>query len=339
MVDPAQPLTSFQESLLASVLPKGGRILKVRPHRHWDGRLTFPLYVRVGGGRSQPASAAEAADGEQTVLLRQERYVGGVETEATVLPLLARLGLPVPHLLAGPAGDPEFPERGAMSVLSLLPGTDLQHLSTGASPERVAALGALIFAAVDRLHAVSPAVQDELTGKGVPSVTLAAELQAIQVRGGPWLADHTFHGALERLLPEAAAEGERTPLVFSNGDYNAGNFLADGTDASGWRLTGIVDFARARFEDPYYGFAKYWTYDMQPFHGAGVIARGLETRGVRRAQLALRLAIRCLWTLQHEVPLTGHTRQNPGTSRYGEGLLALLQHSLAKLPTRLTLPA
>ena len=42
------------------------------------------------------------------------------------------------------------------------------------------------------------------------------------------------------------------PLAFSSGDCNPGNFLSDGA-----RLTGIVDFALACFEDPHIGFAKY----------------------------------------------------------------------------------
>jgi hypothetical protein len=80
--------------------------------------------------------------------------------------------------------------------------------------------------------------------------------------------------------------------------------------------------------DPYYGFAKYWVYDMQPFHGEGVIARGLEAWGVAERQLALRLAIRCLWTLQREVPLTGHEAR---TGRYRDRPRDLLQQSLAEV--------
>lgn len=61
-VDPARPLTAFQESLTAAALPNGGRLLDVRPHWHWDGRLTFPVYVRV--------SRASGEANEQTVLFR-----------------------------------------------------------------------------------------------------------------------------------------------------------------------------------------------------------------------------------------------------------------------------
>ncbi|MBI3970739.1 MAG: aminoglycoside phosphotransferase family protein [Chloroflexi bacterium] len=325
-VDPARLLSAYQEALVVSAFPGGARVLDVRPYQRWDGRLTFPVFVRVqhvGRARREDAEGTVEDMVEDTVLLRMERFRGGVEREAAVLPVLSTLGLPVPRLLAGPAVDPAHPDRGAVSVLSVLPGADLQHLSASAGPEELAALGALIFEGVDALHAATTAVRGAPAGQAVPAVTLVAELHTLQVRGGPWLADAQFCAAVERLLPLAAAETERAPLVFSDGDYNPGNFLSDGH-----RLTGIIDFARARFEDPIYGFAKYWVYDLQPFHGAGVIARGLMSRGVSEAQLALRIAIRCLWTLQREVPVVGHDAR---IGRYREGVRQLLQRSLAQM--------
>jgi hypothetical protein len=305
--DPCPRLTPAQEALVRAAVPGGVGVVAVRPSRRWDGRAAFPLFVRVAGRA-----------GERTVLLRVDRFRGGVEAEASVLPILGRLGLPVPRLLAGPAADPAHPGRGPASVLSVLDGTDLQRLSEAAAPEELEPLGAVLFDGVARLHGATAAVRAAVPA--LPTVSLAAELAAIRARGGPWPATAAFGAALERLTPAAAAAG---PLVFSNGDYNPANFLA-----AGRRLTGIVDFALARFEDPYYGFAKYWTYDLRPFHRAGVIARALAARGVSDARLALRLAIRCLWTLQREVPVSGGT---PATTRYRERLLRLLAKSLAQL--------
>jgi aminoglycoside phosphotransferase len=309
-VDPARPLSRFQEGLILSALPNGARIVQARPYTRWDGRSTFPLFVRV-----------RLANREDTVLLRMARHRHGVETEAMVLPALNRLGLPVPQVLAGPVTDPAAPDQGAMTVLTILPGTDLQQLSASVACDELDALGSLLFEGVNRLHAATPALLVDRLARSIPKVTLADELQAIRQRGGPWLSVDEYGSALKRLLP--IVKGEATPLVFSNGDFNAGNFLSDGR-----RLTGIVDFARARFEDPYYGFAKYWTYDLRPFSNAGAIARGLEERGVSPTKLALRLAIACLWTLQREVPVRGHEK---AFGSYREHLWRLLRQSLAHL--------
>jgi aminoglycoside phosphotransferase (APT) family kinase protein len=302
-------LTPTQEALVRTAAPGSTGIVAVRPRRRWDGRTAYPLFVRV----ARPA-------GETTVLLRVDRFRGGVEAEAAVLPVLGRLGLPVPRLLAGPAADRAHPDRGPVSVLSVLDGTDAQRLAAGASAGELEALGAVVFDGVARLRAVTAAVR--AAAPPIPAVTLAAELDAIRARGGPWPAAAAFREALDRLMPAAAAAAAESALVFSNGDYNPANFLA-----AGGRLAGIVDFAQARFEDPLYGFAKYWTYDLRPYHEAGVIAHGLAAQGVTPAQLALRLAIRCLWTLQREVPVSGGP---PGTARYRERLLRLLAQSLAQ---------
>jgi len=99
-VDLAQPISKFQEALVKSAFPEGARVLDVRPCRRWDGRLTFPVFVRVQhAGRTRDEGAESNA--EDTVLLRMERFRGGVEREASILPVLSAVGLPVPRLLAG----------------------------------------------------------------------------------------------------------------------------------------------------------------------------------------------------------------------------------------------
>ena len=148
-VDPAQPISHFQEALVRSAFPDGVRVLEVRPYRRWDGRLTFPVFVRISHpGRADGGDAGGSV--EETVVLRMERFRGGVEREAAVLPVLRGAGLPVPRVLVAPAVDPACPERGAVSVLSVLPGADLQRLSESAESAHVAARGTARGASLGR---------------------------------------------------------------------------------------------------------------------------------------------------------------------------------------------
>lgn len=108
----------------------------------------------------------------------------------------------------------------------------------------------LLAAAIDRLHGVTEGLRNDPAAADLPRQTLAGELRGVAERAGLWRRHPAFAGALDRLLPVAEAVG--TPLVFCNGDYNPGNFLATGEV-----LTGFIDFARARFEDPLAGLAKF----------------------------------------------------------------------------------
>ena len=106
-------------------------------------------------------------------------------------------------------------------------------------------------------------------------------------------------------------------------DLNPGNFLA-----AGGRLTGFVDFAMARFEDPHYGLAKYPVYDLHPYAKAGIIGRYRRRHGVSPDAFAHRLAVRCVWTLQREIPVLGH---DAALGAYRDGTLRLLRGARALL--------
>ena len=83
------PLSPFQEQLILSVCPAGSRIRSARFHR--TVRLPGPIWVSVA-----------LPDGnERLLILRLDQRVGGVERETAILPVLARLGLPVPKVLVG----------------------------------------------------------------------------------------------------------------------------------------------------------------------------------------------------------------------------------------------
>ena len=121
--DMAHPLSTFQEAFILSAFPSGSRILSARFHR--TVRLPCPIWARIA-----------LANGEaQAVILRMDYTVGGVEREAAVLPVLARYGLPVPTILAGPVIHLTQPNAGAMTLLTVLPGQDLLSWSWDASAE------------------------------------------------------------------------------------------------------------------------------------------------------------------------------------------------------------
>jgi len=261
-----------------------------------------------------------AGDEARSVVLRLSRHPDRVATEAKLLATLANLGLPVPDVLAGPATDPDVAETCPFTVLSMLPGQDLQRLSLS-SPVGLATAKFLVIEAVARLHALTATVRNTSVAAELPSRDLWAEVRAVLDRGGPWPDEPVFRDAVRQLEPILRAI--RTPLVFSNGDYQPGNFLSDGH-----ALTGFVDFESACFEDPHYGFAKYLVYDMDPLNDAGLVEHYLAVNGLSQRDFAPRLAARCLWTLQREIPASGGS---PGAQRYCEHVLGLLREALRML--------
>lgn len=296
-------LSEFQENLILSLFPHDARIISAN---HFQSEyLPSPMRVLV----SLP-------DGErQTVVLRMSRKPFGVEREARLLPVLARFGLPVPALLSEVASDPNDAHSGSMTVLSLLPGENLQTRSCQSSDELEMA-GGLLIEAVARLHQLTEPLIQENIFDWLPRKSLADELQSVIQTGGLWMKTAVFSEAVEKLTP--LLNSIQTPLVFSNGDYQPGNFLSNGNE-----LTGFVDFESACFEDPHAGFAKYRIYDLHPLNKAGVVERYLNANDLSESDFAPRLAVRCLRTLQKEILVSERNRD------YGRHVLRLLENSLS----------
>jgi hypothetical protein len=173
-VDPARSLSPFREAVVLSAFPPGARVVDARATRRHYKPDSFPVRVRVAVG-----------DGERTVMLRMDSGRGGVEREAAVLPVLRSLGLPVPEVLAGPMVDPDHPGGGAMTVITVVPGDDLQTLSHGADAGTLARLSELLLDAVDRLRDLTPVLLADPLGAVLPRASLSDELDAIVARGGP----------------------------------------------------------------------------------------------------------------------------------------------------------
>ena len=203
------PLTSFQKALILSAFPDGAQITEAKAARSWS---FYPVLVQI-----------RTRNGLQTVYLRKDRKIGGVELEAELLPILHKLGLPVPKLLAGPVIDPNSQDSVPVTVISSLSGESLLKLSWEAKGNDVYIAMKLVLEGVRRLHGLTEALQKERVARKIPSKTLTKELEEIQNRGGNWLEIKEFQEAIKRLekrLPEI-----EEPLIFSNGDYNPGNFL------------------------------------------------------------------------------------------------------------------
>jgi aminoglycoside phosphotransferase len=312
--DMTKPLSSFQEDFILSVCPGGTRILSARFHRLV--RLPCPIWVCVVLPNGE----------EETLILRMDYSLHGVEHEVAVLPVLARLGLPVPKVLAGPVIDPSQPDAGAMTILNVLPGRDLLGWSWDAPPADVEIALQLVLEGVERLHALTEPLSQEAIAQRLPQMTLLSELQVVTSQGGPWFDEPVFRDAVNMFLPIVTSI--QTPLAFSSGDYNQGNFLFDGEV-----LTGFIDFTGACFEDPHVGMAMYWIYSWYPLDRAGIVERYLERRRLSFAEFAPRLAVRCLCTLQQQIAVTaGEDVRNEDDyeshAEYRERILNLLKLSM-----------
>jgi hypothetical protein len=199
-----QPLSSFQENFLLSAYPAGTRILSARFHR--NVRLPCPIWVRVVLPQGE----------ELTLILRMDYSLHGVERETTVLPILAKLGLPVPVVLAGPVFDPLQLSAGAMTLLSVLPGQDLLGWSWNAPSSDQSLALQLVLEGVEWLHALTEQLSQEPVARQLPRKTLLDELQEVITDGGPWLDEPVFTQAIDLLWPIVTSI--QVPLAFSSGD-------------------------------------------------------------------------------------------------------------------------
>lgn len=299
-------LTPFEARLVLSLCPRGTHIVRARYFRHH----AYPCPVRV--------TVALPSGADYDFVVRKVRHRrGSVEREAALYPVLARLGMPTPQVLAGPAVNPRQPGEPPAVILSILPGMNLQELSTRGGRNLVRAQD-LLIGAVSWMHRVTSQVAASPAGRLVPHGGLAEHLDLVLHKQGPWQQEVVFRDAALRL--RRVVEHIRTPLVFSNGDYNPANFLVENG-----RISGFVDFEHAWFEDPLYGFAKYPIYDLRPLNHSGVIAAFLKRHGFTDRDFAPRLALGCLAALSRELPVRG------GNRKYRAHVLRLLNEQLARL--------
>jgi hypothetical protein len=301
------PLSGFQEAFVLSHFPAGTRITFTG---YLQEMVPCPIQVRL---------ALPSGD-ETQVVLRIARNRGGVEWEALLFPVLAQCGLPVPLVLAGPVSNPTDVPAGSMSLHSLLPGRTLQAWSEY-SQVGLELAKELVVEAITRLHQLTDRLLQEEVGRLLPHKTLASELRGLLNSGHPWMQEPVARTAVSRLVP--IVEEVTTPLVFSNGDYQPANFLAEHG-----QLTGFVDFEKACFEDPLYTLARYPVYNLNPLYQAGIVERFLKEHGFSEADMASRMVLFCLRTLVTKVPVTGGTLSQQQRRDY---VLDVLRDGLASM--------
>ena len=301
-------LDDFERSLVLGLYPADSEIIDVRPYR--PGYLDYPCRVSV----RRPGGKASAC------VLKRGARDGGIEREARLLPVLARLGLPVPEIMVGSLSPPEEIESHIYLVWSELPGEPLPWIRPTLAE---AALTCRLHSrAVARLHGLTEPLLREAVSQELPRHTLIAAYEGVLVRGGAWLDVPIFAEGLHRLRP--LLQVINTPLVFSNGDYNPLNYLHEGEALTGW-----LDFSFACFEDPYIGLAKFivWGFDTVGWGAgvqAGLVQRHLYDRNVSRSEFAPRLILECLYRLQAETSLDGEQ-----DATYRQAVLRVLEESLS----------
>ena len=279
--DRPETLSPWRRDWLLGAFSPGTEIVSVESRSHESQRVE----LRLPTGESR------------TVDLRMVGRKGGNETEAALLPVLARAGIPVPALVLGPSRDPDLPDWSTLLAVESIEGETACRWALAGDPKSVAHACEVVLDAAERLAAATAAV--EAAGIAVERSSLKDELDRIVADGGPWMEVPTFREATKRLRP--VVEAIDVPPVLSDSGIGGINVLLD--DAG--RFAGLVGVAWARIEDPHYGITKFWTYDCWPLRWAGIVERHLVRHGLTMKDLAPRLAVRALATLQREIPVEG----------------------------------
>jgi hypothetical protein len=243
------------------------------------------------------------------VVLRRTRH-GDVRNEVPILRALKAYGLPVPQVLAGPFKNDR---NEHVAVYSLLPGENLQKLSMGSGRDLDLAKN-LLIQATTTLTDTGEFIKKYEAGGLAPSKTLADELRTLCDGDNPWYAEKVFSDAIRKL--QGSLDGVATPLVFTNGDYQPGNFLAQAGE-----LTGFLDFESPSFQDPMMAFVKYPIYDLQPISRTDLIQVFLRRHGFSEEEFGRRLVLGCLQVLKKEVPVLGGDIE---MQKYRERVLSIL---------------
>ena len=237
-------LTPAQEALVRAAVPGGAGVVAVPAESGGGTGAAFPLFVRVAGRA-----------GERTVLLRVDRFPPAAsKPRPPSSPSWAAWGCRCPGCSRGRRPTRRTPTRGPVSVLSVLDGTDLQRL------ERGGAAGGAGAARRGPVRRRGPPPRGDgggaVHGRGAPrGLAGGAELEAMQRHRRAVAGD----GRVRR-GPRAPDAGRRQ----QPGRWSSPTATTTRPTSSPPADTSptIVDFALARFEDPYYGFAEY--LDVRP---------------------------------------------------------------------------
>jgi aminoglycoside phosphotransferase len=246
-----------------------------------------------------PAKLVLSTDvGSVTCVAKASTELGRIHHEIRILQALEELEFAAPRVMAGPVVVETSTGPIEVFIMSNLPGEALPWIGV----TDVATAGRtcrLLFDAIDSLHALTPRVTAHQVASYIPRHSLDDELVAVRERVSPWTETRIFKAGIEIL--RKAIPRHRLPLVFSNGDYNPLNVLADDSGLTGW-----VDFEHACFEDPYIGLPKFrfWSEDSgwSLADQVGLVERFLYRRHVSPTAFMVRVALRGLTHLHNSSP-------------------------------------
>ncbi len=320
MSTPMFGLSELQHSLLTVAFPNA-RVLSVQA----DIEPWMPFGPRVC--LALPDGTEKAAD-----------FRGDIgPARAALLPILERLGIPSPRLLAGPVPRPATERKveswnGADFLTLCEPprGENLLLWALGGTPHRIRLATERAFEAIDLLQGITSALQADPAGAVLEQRTLADEaarltddarwdadpwLAAEGHARRSWLADPWFAGALEKV--QAALPAVAAPLVYTHYSHflplsyriaPASDVFAEPLGAPGdpaYQANPLVEVVNpfGHYGDPLLGLAMVWVYDCYPFVHTGFVEQFLWRRGVTRREFAPRLALTALQMIARDLPL------------------------------------
>jgi aminoglycoside phosphotransferase len=281
---PIVSVESQVHSAVVGLVAPGADLQQVRRFR--EALLPFPAKLVLAEGEKSLACVVKVST-----------EIGRLHHETSVLAALEDLCFSAPRVLAGP----EVVETSAgpieVLVISHLPGEALPWIGV-TEVETADRTCRLLFGAIEDLHALTPRVAEHDVAATLPARTLDDELAAIAQWDSPWVDTRVVKQGLD-VLRESIPK-HRLPLVFSSGDYNPLNVLADDTGVTGW-----VDFEHACFEDPCIGLPKFqfWSEDSgwSLADQVGLVERFLYRRHISPTAYMVRVALRGLTHL-HDSP-------------------------------------
>ncbi len=256
---------------------------------------------------------------------------------AALLPVLERLGIPGPQIIAGPvprpASERDVENWNGADFLTLCEtprGENLTLWALGGTPHRIRLATERAFEGIDRLQSITEALQADPAGAVLERRTLTDEAAILtddsRWNADPWLAeagharrdwldDPWFATALVKV--QAAAQDIHDPLVYT--DYGhffpqsyriapASDLFNEPLGAPGdpvYQQNPLVEFVQpfGHYGDPLLGLAMVWVYDCYPFVHTGFVEQFLWRRGVSKRDFAPRLALEALQMIARDLPL------------------------------------
>jgi aminoglycoside phosphotransferase len=281
----------------AALIEPGASVDQVRPFRRLP--LPFPAELVLRTSHGLAACVVKVAPGSRNQPRQfRDHAAERLNIEAVALAALSRIGFDAPSVLAGPATVQTDSGLYDVLVMTRLPGDPLPWIGVSdiAIVDRTCRL---MFEAIDKLQDLTQRLADADITDEIPRRTLDQELTDVSTRPSPWAATRLVQDALEVLHQQLPLL--QLPLVFSNGDYNPLNVLADDAGLIGW-----VDFEHACFEDPLIGFPKFlfWSDDSgwALASQSGLVERYLYRHRVTPATFAVRVVLRGLTHLYDTDP-------------------------------------